>query len=138
MNQTELKFERALIGRRLRVARERAGASIEDAAAAAYVQPVAIKAWERGKSMPCPVQFRLLLGFYGVGASTVLFDKTPYELSRAESAELLALSDGCTPALRSRLELYVALFGVSTSLDRAEVVQTMLRPLCDPKRKPSQ
>jgi transcriptional regulator with XRE-family HTH domain len=111
MDQTELRLERALIGRRLRKARERAGCSIEEAAQLADVQPLAVQTWEKGKRTPCLVQLRMLLGLYGVTAFDVLFDENPYRIGRAEAAELLSVASKCSPAVQSRVELLIAVMG---------------------------
>lgn len=115
MDQNELKLERALIGRRLRQARLRSNSTIEEAAVANGVQPLAVKRWETGKAMPCLVQFRTLLGLYGTVPCDLLFESNPFRLTRGQAAELLGLSRACSPQLRGWIEFLVSSIGEPTA-----------------------
>lgn len=103
------------MGRRLLEARERAGMSREEAAEAADVQPPAIDAWERGRSMPCLVQFRALLAAYGVMPCQIMYARNPFELTRDEVSELSKAAIGFSPGLRARVDLLLALLPQSAS-----------------------
>lgn len=104
------KIEKARIGERLREARERAHITIDEAAQAAGVQPLAVEKWERGASLPTLVQFRDLLPLYGVMACQVLFEDNPMELTPEQSGELLRAARDFSPGLRSRLDVLLATF----------------------------
>jgi transcriptional regulator with XRE-family HTH domain len=97
------------IGARLKAARLTAHISVEDAAAEAGVQPIAILRWEKGSALPNLVQFRTLLGTYGVMACDVLYADNPWRLGRAEAAELSRAAEGFSPALRARMQLLLAM-----------------------------
>lgn len=107
MDQNNLKSQRALIGSRLRKARLRCSATVEEAAKAAGVQPLAVQRWEKGQALPCLVRFRDLLALYGVIPVEILFEENPYRLTRGQVTELLSLTRSCSPALRARIELWV-------------------------------
>jgi transcriptional regulator with XRE-family HTH domain len=101
------RVERAQIGGRLRDARCRARVSVEDAAKAANVQPLAVKKWEKGGSLPSLLEFRELLPLYGVMACQVLFEDSPIELSREQAAELARAP--LSPALRLKVDVLLAM-----------------------------
>lgn len=103
------KIGRALIGRRLRIARERAHISVEDAARELQVQPLAIERWERGAALPSLVEFAAVLGLYGVMACEVLFDENPMELGPEEAAELAREAKRFSPRLRVRVDCLLAM-----------------------------
>jgi transcriptional regulator with XRE-family HTH domain len=101
----EMKRQRVLIGARLQQARLRSGFTIEEAAAAADVEPLAVEAWERGRAMPCLVQLRELLQLYCVMACEILYETNPFAISREEAAELTRVSRSCSPAVQSKVDL---------------------------------
>lgn len=107
--QSNNKTEREQIGRRLQAARTSAHISIQDAAQALDVQPLAIERWERGAALPSLVEFKWVLELYGVMACDVLFDVNPYLLSPEHSAELTHEARTFTPSLRSRIDSLVAM-----------------------------
>jgi transcriptional regulator with XRE-family HTH domain len=94
---------------RLKAARERAHISVEDAASAAGVQPIAIRRWERGSTLPSLLEFRLLLQAYGVMACDVLFDDSPWALSPSQAAELSHAARNFSPSLRVRMDLLLTM-----------------------------
>lgn len=108
MQMQYLRQERAQIGARLREARERAGIDAAEAASAAHAEVVAVAAWERGRNLPCLVQFRGLIAAYGVSANQVLFGSEPVALDGAQAAELTRAVRGCSPALRAKVDVIVA------------------------------
>lgn len=116
----QVKQERALIGRRLRDARERAGISREEAAEVAEVQTTAIDAWERGRSAPSLVQFRELCGLYGVLACHILLGVSPYGLSQEDAKELALAARAFSPGLQAKVGLLLALATVGTSQAEAQ------------------
>lgn len=103
------KKEKTEIGRRLRTVRERAHISLEEAAAAAQVQPLAVKKWERGAALPSLIEFRLLLQLYGVMACEILFHDNPIELTPEHVAELSKAAASFTPGLRARVDFLLTL-----------------------------
>lgn len=102
------KSVRTEIAGRLRAARTRAHLSLEDAARAVNVQPLAIKKWERGASLPSLLELRDLLPLYGVMAGEVLFEGSPIRLSPEQAAELRTAAAQCSPGLRCRLDLILS------------------------------
>ena len=106
----KIRDERAMIGRRLRHARERAHITVQDAAKALDVQPVAVERWERGAALPSLIEFTRAIEVYGVMASEVLFEVSPIVLSPQEAAELAARARMFSPALRSRVDCLLAMF----------------------------
>jgi transcriptional regulator with XRE-family HTH domain len=94
---------------RLRRARLDAHISVEDAALAADVQPIAIRRWEKGSALPNLVQFRQLLEVYGVTACDVLYADNPWRLPPAEAAELAQAARLFSPRLRARMDLLLAM-----------------------------
>jgi transcriptional regulator with XRE-family HTH domain len=102
------------IGARLRTVRLRAHFSVEEAAAAAGVQPLAIEKWERGGALPPLIEFRALLPLYGVTACEVLFDSSPLKFSQAEAAELRKAATSLSPALRARVDSVLGLLAQGT------------------------
>ena len=118
MDQNELKAQRALIGCRLRQARLRSRATVDEAAKAAGVQPLAVDRWEKGQALPCLVRFRSLLELYGVIPAEILFPENPYRLTRREAAELMALTRSSSPALRARIELWVTALVEPSTADK--------------------
>lgn len=103
------KKDRADIGGRLRAARLRAHISVQEAAKAAAVQPVALEKWEKGGALPSLIEFRDLLPVYGVMACQVLFDDNPLELSPEHAAELTRAARSFSPGLRARVDYMLAL-----------------------------
>jgi transcriptional regulator with XRE-family HTH domain len=108
---SKLKGERAAIGVRLQSARERANLSIEDAAKAAEVQPLAVVKWERGAALPSLLELRALLELYGVMACGILFEHNPWELQQDEMAELIRAGKDFSPSLRAKVDCLVAMLG---------------------------
>jgi transcriptional regulator with XRE-family HTH domain len=104
------RTERALVGRRLQAARKRAHISVEEAAKALGVQPVAIDRWERGASLPSLIEFKAVLQLYGVMACEVLFEANPFELSPEHASELAQRAKAFSPGLRSRIDFLLAFF----------------------------
>lgn len=104
--------EKVAIGQRLRLARERAQATMEEAAEAADVQAVAIRAWEAGRTLPNLAQFRGLLTAYGDTGYKILFGANPFEIPEDELRELeqIVRQHGST-ALKRRVTMLVTLLG---------------------------
>jgi transcriptional regulator with XRE-family HTH domain len=94
---------------RLKRARLNAHISVEDAALAADVQPLAIRRWEKAAAMPTLVQFRQLLEVYGVTACDVLYADNPWRFGPAEAAELAQAARLFSPRLRARVDLLLAM-----------------------------
>lgn len=105
------KSERAKVGARLRAARERAHVTVEDAAASAEVQPLAIQKWERGTSLPSLLELRALLQTYGCMACDILFDMNPWTITSEQGAELIRASRDLSPGLRAKVDLLLAMHG---------------------------
>jgi transcriptional regulator with XRE-family HTH domain len=103
------KTERAQIGMRLRTARERAHISIEDAAEAIGVQPLAVAKWERGTALPGLIEFRALLQTYGCMACDILFEENPWTLTPDQAAELVRVTRGASPSLRAKVDVALAM-----------------------------
>lgn len=103
------KKDKAAIGRRLREIRERAHITVEEAAKAAAVQPVAVEKWEKGGALPSLLEFRALLQLYGVMACAILFQDNPIELSKEHAAELTKAAAHFSPGLRARVDYLLAL-----------------------------
>jgi transcriptional regulator with XRE-family HTH domain len=104
------KQEKAAIGKRLRAIRQRAHISVEEAAQAATVQPLAVQKWEKGTALPSLLEFRALLQLYGVMACEVLFETSPIELSAEHVSELSKAAANFTPGLRARVDYLLAIF----------------------------
>lgn len=102
------RAERVAVGRRLRGARESAHLSVEDAAQASGVQALAIDKWERGAALPNLLQLRALIELYGVMACQVLYDNNPWVLPAELAAELGRAARSFSPALRTRVDVYLA------------------------------
>lgn len=102
-----MRRDKAIIGARLREARETAMISKEDAAESANVQVSAITAWERGTAMPNLVQVRGLLACYGLSGFKLLFGANPVELSKEEALELASAK--FSPSLRMKMDVVIAL-----------------------------
>lgn len=100
---------RAEIGARMRSIRKRAHITVEEAAEAAGVQPLAVEKWERGASLPSLIELRELLPLYGVMACEVLYASNPLTFSPEESAELRAAAQVLSPALRARVDCLLAM-----------------------------
>jgi transcriptional regulator with XRE-family HTH domain len=96
---------------RLKAARERAHISVDDAASAAGVQPIAIRRWEKGTALPSLLEFRQLLQAYGVMACDVLFDENPLTLTPSQAAELSQAARHFSPSLRLRMDLLLTMHG---------------------------
>lgn len=103
------KGERALIGARLKAARERAHIGVDDAAKAAVVQPLAIEKWERGAALPSLVEFKRLLEAYGATGSEVLYDVNPMEIAPDLVAELARAARAFSPELRAKVDCLIAM-----------------------------
>jgi transcriptional regulator with XRE-family HTH domain len=104
------KTTKAQLAARLKAARERAHISVEDAAAAAGVQPVAVRRWERGTAaLPSLIEFTQLLHAYGVTASDVLYDEGPRMLSSQQAIELAQAARQFSPSLRARVDVLLAM-----------------------------
>lgn len=103
------RAEKARLGARLRAARERAHVTVEEAASAANVQPLAVERWEKGRALPSLVEFRELLPLYGVMACEILFDANPWELTADHMAELGRAAKGFSPSLRARVDCLLAM-----------------------------
>lgn len=101
--------EKAMIGARLREARERAKVTKEEAAEAASVQTAAVTAWERGTALPTLIQFKGLLPLYGVMSYQVLFGCMPLELLPEEAMELARAARTLTPRLRVKMDTLLAI-----------------------------
>lgn len=102
------KQDKERIGRRLREVRERAHIPVVEAAETAGVQPLAVEKWERGTSLPSLLEFRALLGLYGVMACEVLYDSNPIELAPEQAAELSRAARHFSPGLRTRVDFLLA------------------------------
>lgn len=102
-----MKRDKAIIGARLREAREMAKVTKEDAAEAAGVQTAAITAWERGTALPNLVQVRGLLTSYGMSGFKLLFGSCPIELTQDEARELANVA--LSPRLRVKMDVVLAL-----------------------------
>lgn len=107
MNDT--KNRRALIGRRLRAARERAHIGVVEAAREMGVQPLAVERWERGAALPSLVEFGHALELYGVMPCEVLFETNPMELPPDLAAELAKEAKRFSPGLRARVDCLLAM-----------------------------
>lgn len=103
------KTEKARIGARLRVVRERAHITVEDAASAAGVQPLAVTKWERGAAQPSLVELRALMEAYGCMACDILYEENPWRLTTEESAELGRAVRGSSQRLRARVDLFLTM-----------------------------
>jgi transcriptional regulator with XRE-family HTH domain len=103
------KEAKALLGSRLRAARERAHLSTDDAAEAAEVQPVAVRRWEKGTSLPSLLEFRLLLQAYGIMACDILYEENPWQLTAEQATELARAAREFSPGLRARVDLLLAM-----------------------------
>lgn len=103
------KKERVMIGERLRAARERAHLTLDEAAGATGVLPLAIQKWERGAAMPSLIEFRQLLPLYGVMACELLFDVNPWELTPEQSSELAQAAKSFSPSLRTKVDTLLAM-----------------------------
>lgn len=103
------KQERVKIGERLQAVRERAHLSVEDAAEAAGVLPLAVKKWERGAALPSLIEFRQLLPLYGVMACELLFDMNPWTLTPEQAGELARASKSFSPELRTKVDTLLAM-----------------------------
>jgi transcriptional regulator with XRE-family HTH domain len=108
------RSERALIGKRLRAARERAHISVAGAAESLGVQPLAVERWEKGAAMPSLIDLKGILQLYGVMACDILFEVNPFELRPMEAAELSRHARGFSPALRARVDCFLAMFAKGT------------------------
>lgn len=104
-----MKSERIRIGLRLRSSRERAHITVEEAAAALEVQPLAIERWERGAALPTLLELRRILAHYGVMACTILFEVNPWELPQDEAAELARAAKNFSPGLKARVDVLLAM-----------------------------
>lgn len=94
---------------RLRDFRLWAGCSERESAAAAGVPLAAYRAWERGTTMPSLFQFRDLMTRFGTNGYQVLHGAYPFQFTRAEGRELLLAAKTFSPALRSRVDLLLAM-----------------------------
>ena len=101
--------EPAALGKRLKVARNRAGVTQEEAAHVAGVTRCTISNWESGRHLPSLLQFRALVGMYGGTGYQILFGSNPFELTRDEAKELSQAAREFSPALRSRVDMLLAL-----------------------------
>jgi transcriptional regulator with XRE-family HTH domain len=105
------KQEKERLAQRLKQARERAHVSLEDAAEAASVQPLAVEKWESGKSLPGLLEFRSLMECYGTMPAYVLYAAHPLELSAEQCAELAKVSKQLSPGLQAKLSVLLAIVG---------------------------
>lgn len=112
--QCNSKSERVLIGKRLQKARQRAHISVAGAAESLGVQPLAIERWERGAALPSLMDLREILPLYGVMACDLLFEVNPLELPPDQAAELARHARGFSPALRARVDCFLAMFAKGT------------------------
>lgn len=114
MTSSSNRVERALIGKRLQEARERAHISVSGAAESLGVQPLAVERWEKGVAMPSLLDLKGVLRLYGVMACDILFEVNPYELGPEEAAELSRHARSFSPALRAKVDCFVAMFARGT------------------------
>lgn len=105
------KQDKAVIAARLRCVRERAHITIEDAAEAIKVQPLAVEKWERGSSLPSLLEFRALMELYGIMPALVLYGAHPLDLSAEQCAELLRHAKQFSPGLQAKVHLLLAIVG---------------------------
>lgn len=91
------------IGERLRVAREKSGASQDEAAQAASVARSTVSNWESGRNLPCLVQFSDLMAHYGVSPFAVLFGRPMFVISAEDHVGLSKALQLCEPGLRERV-----------------------------------
>jgi transcriptional regulator with XRE-family HTH domain len=101
----------AEIGRRLKEARLRAGASQADAGEATGVNRATVSNWEAGRNLPSLLQFRVLLTLYLAPSHEILFGHAYFTLTRKDSAELSRAMDGFSDSLRGRMELLLSIAG---------------------------
>lgn len=105
----DTRSEKAVIGARLRDARERMGITKEEAAEAAGAQLAAVRAWERGSALPTLPQLKGLLPHYGVSCYELLFGVTPIALDGDDLAQLRTAALALSPRLQVKLELMLML-----------------------------
>lgn len=99
-----------MLGARLELARRKAGASQEEAAEAADVDPIAVESWESGRAMPSLIQFRQLVSHYGVLPGMVLFGGIPVQITRSEATEMRIAVEGCSSSVRAKVDCVLAMF----------------------------
>lgn len=109
--------DKAIIGARLREARERARVTKAEAAEAANAQEAAITSWERGTALPTLIQLKGLLPLYGVTSYQVLFGRLPIELLPEEAMELARASKTLSPRLRMKMDMLMSLIARTTKDD---------------------
>lgn len=107
------KVEMALIGRRLKEARQRSRVKQEEAAQAVSTTRTTISNWEAGRNLPCLVQFRGLLALYGETGYHILFGDNPFEITKEEAAELSQLARTASPGLRRRIDVLLTLLSTA-------------------------
>lgn len=112
----ELNLEFVAIGGRLRVARQEAGLSQDDAAAAAGVARTTISNWEAGRNMPCIIQFRTLISLYGVTGHKTLYGRHPLDLTEDQAKELAAAFVHFSPGLRAKMVEFLMIIGAKWEL----------------------
>jgi len=113
----ELRKQKAVIGDRLRRARELARISKEEAAEAAGAQAIAVASWERGSTLPSLVQLPGLLACYGVTSYQVLFGSSfPVALTQEEATELAAAE--FSPRLARKRDVLLTLLGRADSVSQ--------------------
>jgi transcriptional regulator with XRE-family HTH domain len=105
------KAEMVAIGARLKAARQRASVTQEGASKVTNVSRSTVSNWEAGRNMPCLVQFKSLLGLYGVTGHEILFGRHPLELTTEQTRELMQFAQLLSPGLQMRLDLLMTIIG---------------------------